>query len=58
MLYHLRRVLATCSIRPPDKAFENTQSRLLLLVDSKEEEYNLMHSSAHLRIAHAMRNEV
>jgi len=31
-------VLATCGIRPPDKAFENTQSRLLLLADSEEEE--------------------
>ncbi len=27
------RVLATCGIRPPDKAFENPQSCLLLLAD-------------------------
>ncbi len=31
-------VLATCGIRSPDEAFENTQSRLLLLADSEEEE--------------------
>ena len=31
-------VSATCGIRPPNKAFENTQSGLLLLVDSEEEE--------------------
>jgi hypothetical protein len=31
-------VLATCGIQPPNKAFENTQSGLLLLVDSEEEE--------------------
>jgi hypothetical protein len=32
-------VLATCDIRPPDEAFENTHSRLLLLADFEEEEY-------------------
>jgi len=31
-------VLATCGIRPPVVTFENTQSRLLLLADSPEEE--------------------
>ena len=41
-------VLATCGIRPPFEASEKTQSRLLLLGDSEEEEYNLKHSSAHL----------
>ena len=41
-------VLATCDIRPPVEAFENTQSRLLLLADSEEEEYNRKHSPAHL----------
>ena len=40
--------MATCGIRPPVEAFENTQSRLLLLADSEEEEYNLKHTSAHL----------
>ncbi len=29
-------VLATCGIRPSNEAFENTQSRLLLLADSAE----------------------
>jgi len=32
-------VLATWDIQPPDEAFENTQSRLLLFADSEEEEY-------------------
>ena len=41
-------VLAACGIRPPNKAFENTQSGLLLLADSEEEEENLKHSFAHL----------
>lgn len=40
--------LATDQIRSPNEAFENTQSRLLLLADSEEEEYNLKHSPAHL----------
>jgi len=31
-------VLATCGIRPPNETFVNTQSGLLLLVDSEEEE--------------------
>jgi len=39
----LSPVLATCGIRPPEKAFETTHSCLLLLVDSSEEEYNLKH---------------
>ena len=30
--------MATCGIRPPVEAFENTQSLLLLLADSEEEE--------------------
>ncbi len=46
--YENSPVLATCGIRPPDEAFENTQSYLLLLADSEEEEYNLKHSPAHL----------
>jgi hypothetical protein len=37
-------VLATCGIRPPVEALENTQSHLLLLADFEEEEYNLTHS--------------
>ena len=41
-------VLATCGIRPSNEAFENTQSRLLLLADSEEEEYHLKQSPAHL----------
>src|SRR5260221_12735690 len=41
-------VLATCGIRPSDEAFENIQSRLLLLADFEEEEYNRKHSPAHL----------
>ncbi len=41
-------VLATCGIRPSDEAFENIQSRLLLLADFEEEEYNLKQSPAHL----------
>jgi hypothetical protein len=41
-------MLATCGIRPPDEAIENSQSRLLLLPDSEEEKYNLKHSPAHL----------
>jgi len=40
-------VLATCGIRLPDKAFENSQLCLLLLAGSVEEEYNL---SNHLLI--------
>jgi hypothetical protein len=41
-------VLATCGIQPSNEAFENSQSRLLLLADSKQEEYNLKQSPAHL----------
>ena len=41
-------MLATCGIRPSNEAFENTQSRLLLLADSEEEEYHLKQSPAHL----------
>jgi hypothetical protein len=41
-------VLATCGIRWPELACENTQSRLLLLADSPEEEYNRKHSLAYL----------
>ena len=41
-------VLATCGIRLPDKACENSQLCLLLLAGSVEEEYNLKRSSAHL----------
>ena len=41
-------VLATCDIRRPELAYENTQSRLLLLANFPEEEYNLRHSPAHL----------
>ena len=41
-------VLATCGIRSPNEALENTQSRLLLLADSREEEYNRKPSPAHL----------
>jgi hypothetical protein len=40
-------VLATCSIRSPVEAFENTQSRLLLLAAS-EEEYDRKRSPAYL----------
>jgi hypothetical protein len=42
-------VMATCGIRPPDKASENIYCRHLPLFDSEEEEYNLTHSSARLR---------
>jgi len=52
LIHHLQftfsPVLATWDIQPPDEAFENTQSRLLLFADSEEEEYKLKHSSAHL----------
>jgi Domain of unknown function (DUF5615) len=41
-------VLATCGIRRPEWAYENTQSRLLLLANSLEEVYNLKHLPAHL----------
>ena len=41
-------MLATCGIRPPEQAFEITQSRLLRLADSEEEEYNRTYSPAHL----------
>src|SRR6516165_5671463 len=41
-------VLATCGIRRPELACENTSCCLLLLADSPEEEYNLKHASAHL----------
>jgi hypothetical protein len=38
LLDSLTVVLATCGIRSSNEAFENTQSRLLLLSDSEEEE--------------------
>jgi deazaflavin-dependent oxidoreductase (nitroreductase family) len=41
-------VLATCGIRPPEQAFEITQSRLSRLANSEEEEYNRTYSPAHL----------
>jgi len=41
-------VLATCDIRHPELACENTSCCLLLLADSLEEEYNRKHSLAHL----------
>ena len=41
-------MVATCGIRQSNEAFENTQSRLLLLADSEEEAYNLKPSPAHL----------
>jgi hypothetical protein len=37
----------TCGIRRPELAYENTQSRLLLLANFPEEVYNLRHSPAH-----------
>ena len=37
-LHKTEAAMATCGIRPPVEAFENTQSRLLLLADSEEEE--------------------
>jgi hypothetical protein len=40
-------VLATCGIRWPELACENTSSGFLLLADSPEEEYNRKHSIAH-----------
>ncbi len=36
-------VLATCGIRCPELACENTSCCLLLLADSSEEEYNGKH---------------
>jgi len=45
---HSPSVQATCGIRPSNEAFEHTQSRLLLLADSEEEEYHLKQSPAHL----------
>jgi len=47
--WHTTPVLATCGIRPPEKAYENLHCHLLPLVDSEEEEYNLSHSFTHLR---------
>jgi hypothetical protein len=44
----LPAVLATCGIRRPELACENTSCCLLLLADSREEEYNRKHASAHL----------
>jgi hypothetical protein len=41
-------VLATCGIRRPGLACENTSTCFLLLADSSQEEYNLKHASAHL----------
>src|SRR5215469_9943831 len=43
-----RPVLATCGIRRPELACENTACCLLLLADSPQEEYNRKHASAHL----------
>jgi len=44
----VRPVLATCGIRRPELACENTSCCLLLLADSREEAYHLKHASAHL----------
>jgi 3-hydroxyisobutyrate dehydrogenase-like beta-hydroxyacid dehydrogenase len=41
-------VLATCGIRRPELACENTSCCLLLLAGSSEEAYNRKHASAHL----------
>ncbi len=41
-------MLATCGIRRPELACENTSCCLLLLADSREEAYHLKHASAHL----------
>jgi hypothetical protein len=41
-------MIATCGIRSPVEAFENTQSRLLLLAGSEEGECNLKLALAHL----------
>jgi hypothetical protein len=43
-----KAVLATCGIRRPELACENTSCCLLLLADSREEAYHLKHASAHL----------
>ena len=41
-------VLATCSIRPPDKAFENPNHVSCSLPIPNEEEYNRTYTFAHL----------
>ena len=41
-------MLATCGIRPPELACENSSCYLLLLAGFPEEEYHLKHASAHL----------
>ena len=41
-------VLATCDIRQPELASENTSYYLLLLADCPEEEYYFTYASAHL----------
>jgi hypothetical protein len=41
-------VLATCGIRRPEWACENTSCCLLLIADSPSEEYNLKHQISHL----------
>ena len=41
-------VLATCGIRSQVEAFDNTLSRLLLVADSEEGEYNRKRLLAHL----------
>ena len=48
LLLPLPGVLATCGIRSPIGAFEKAQSRLLLLANSEEEEYNRNRSLTHL----------
>jgi putative transposase len=48
MYHNGSAVLATCGIRRPELACESTSCCLLLLADSREEEYNLKHVSAHL----------
>ncbi len=40
-------VLATCGIRRPELAYEDTQSCLLFLANFPEKVYNLRHSPAH-----------
>src|SRR5215469_5935006 len=44
------RVLATCDIRQPELALENTSCCRLLLADPSEVEYNLRHYFAQLHI--------
>ena len=44
----IRAVLATCGIRRPEWAYEDTQSCLLYLANFPEKVYNLRHSPARL----------